>query len=80
MVVDEVTVVEVDEVAVVEVAVVEVAVVEVAVDEAVVVDEGLVHLKRLTNLESHYLGDTQVTDAGLAAMQQTLPNCYIKTW
>ena len=76
------TVVEVDEVAVVEVAVVEVAVVEVAVvevavDEAVVVDEGLVHLKRLTNLESHYLGDTQVTDAGLAAMQQTLSNCEI---
>ena len=65
MVVDEVAVVEVD---------------EVAVDEAVVVGEvgeGLVHLKRLTNLESHYLGDTQVTDAGLAAMQQTLSNCEI---
>ena len=41
------------------------------------VDEGLVHLKRLTNLESHYLSDTKVTDAGVAELQQALPKCKI---
>ena len=42
-----------------------------------VTDAGLVHLKGLTNLEDLDLGETKVTDAGLAAMQQTLPNCKI---
>ena len=35
------------------------------------------HLKGLTNLRELYLDETKVTDAGLAAMQQTLPNCKI---
>ena len=42
-----------------------------------ITDAGLVHLKGLTSLEELDLSGTQVTDAGLAAMQQTLPNCEI---
>ncbi len=45
-----------------------------------ITDTVLVHLKDLTNLERLSLDETKVTDAGLAAIWQTLPNCYIKTW
>jgi hypothetical protein len=46
-------------------------------DVVVVVDEGLVHLKGRTSLQTLELWSTKVTDAGLAAMQQTLSNCEI---
>ena len=47
-----------------------------------VTDAGLVHLKDLTNLdhlylEGTYLPGTQVTDAGIAKLQQALPKCTI---
>ena len=37
----------------------------------------LVHLKGLTNLETLELVSTQVTAAGVAELQQLLPNCKI---
>ena len=38
---------------------------------------GLEHLKGLTNLESLFLGETKVTDAGVEKLQHKLPNCEI---
>ena len=42
-----------------------------------VTDAGLVHLKGLTNLTGFALYATQITDAGFAELEQTLPNCKI---
>ena len=42
-----------------------------------VTDAGLVHLKGMTNLTYLRLNKTQVTDAGVAELQQALPNCAI---
>ena len=42
-----------------------------------VTDAGLAHLKDLTNLQTLNLRFTQVTDAGIAELQQVLPNCKI---
>jgi len=36
-----------------------------------------VHLKGLTKLQGLNLGNTQVTDAGVAELQKALPNCEI---
>ena len=35
------------------------------------------HLKGMTNLQSLYLQGTTITDAGIAELQKTLPNCRI---
>ena len=43
-----------------------------------ITDAGLVHLKGLTKLESLDLSRTKITDAGIAELQQALPNCKIK--
>ncbi|MFB3109185.1 MAG: hypothetical protein ACE1ZE_07455, partial [Candidatus Binatia bacterium] len=40
-------------------------------------DAGLEHLKGLTSLEALHLHFTQVTAAGVAKLQQALPNCMI---
>ena len=40
-------------------------------------DTGLLRLREFTNLQDLSLNDTQVTDAGVAAIQQTLSNCEI---
>ena len=42
-----------------------------------VVRLGLVHLKGLTNLQELSLYYTKVTDAGVANLQKSLPNCKI---
>jgi len=42
-----------------------------------VTDAHVVHLKGLTSLQSLYLGNTQVTDAGVNELQKALPNCQI---
>ena len=39
---------------------------------------GLVHLKGLTNLQELSLYYTKVTDAGVADLQKSLPNCEIQ--
>ena len=38
---------------------------------------GLAHLTGLTALEILFLDNTQVTDVGVAELQQALPNCRI---
>ena len=43
-----------------------------------ITDAGLEHLKGLTNLEELDLRWTKVTDAGVAKLQQALPNCEIR--
>ncbi len=43
-----------------------------------VTDEGLVHLKGLTNLTGLGLYNTQVTDEAVKKLQQALPNCRIR--
>ncbi len=37
----------------------------------------LEHLKRLTKLQSLYLQNTKVTDAGVKKLQQALPQCKV---
>ncbi len=44
---------------------------------ASVTDAGLAHLAGLTNLEWLWLGDTQVTDAGVEALRKKLPKLRI---
>ena len=44
-----------------------------------VTDAGLAHLTGLTALEILFLDNTQVTDVGVAELQQALPNCRITT-
>ena len=41
-------------------------------------DVGLAHLTGLTALERLRLGNTQVTDAGVAELQKALPSCAIR--
>ena len=41
-------------------------------------NSGLEHLKELTGLERLWLNYTQVTDAGVEKLQQTLPKCNIQ--
>ena len=43
-----------------------------------ITDVGLVHLQGLTSLERLSLKDSQVTDAGVAELQQALPKCLIR--
>ena len=43
-----------------------------------ITDAGLVHLQDLTELTQLDLSNTKVTDAGIAELQQSLPNCKIK--
>ncbi len=43
-----------------------------------ITDAGLVHIKGMTKLETLNLMQTQVTDAGVAELQQALPNCKIR--
>ena len=43
-----------------------------------VTDAGLVHLRRLTQLQELNLDDTKVTDQGATELQQALPNCNIR--
>jgi hypothetical protein len=43
-----------------------------------ITDAGLAHLKTLTALESLELGQTRVTDHGIAQLQKQLPNCAIQ--
>ena len=40
-------------------------------------DAGLEHLKKLTKLQSLYLGETRVTNEGVKKFQQALPTCYV---
>ena len=47
--------------------------------EWTVTDAGLPHLQRFKNLKSVRLAKTRVTDKGLAAFQQSLPNIEIET-
>jgi hypothetical protein len=42
-------------------------------------DAGLEHLKNMTNLKRLGLELTQVTDEGMSQLQQSLPNCTIRT-
>ena len=42
-----------------------------------ITDAGLVHLKGMANLKTLDLRRTQITDAGVAELKQTLPNCRI---
>ena len=42
-----------------------------------ITDAGMVQLKELTSLEPLTLSETQVTDAGVAELQQALPDCKI---
>ena len=42
-----------------------------------ITDAGLAHIKGMTSLRKLYLTDTKVTDAGIAELQKTLPNCRI---
>ena len=42
-----------------------------------ITDAGLEHLEGLNKLKSLVLGDTQVTDAGVAKLKQALPECRI---
>ena len=44
-----------------------------------VTDAGLAHLAGLPALESLYLSDTLVTDAGISELQEALPNCRISS-
>jgi Leucine-rich repeat (LRR) protein len=46
-------------------------------DSSQITEPGLVHLKALTNLESLFLSNTKITDAGLVELQEALPNCKI---
>ena len=39
--------------------------------------EGLVHLNGLTNLQTLNFSFTKVTDAGIADLKKSLPNCKI---
>jgi len=48
-----------------------------SLQELFVTDAGLVHLKGLTSLQTLGLGNTQVTDAGVAKLKEALPNCEI---
>ena len=41
-------------------------------------DDGLEHLKGLTNLKLLFLEETKVTDAGVAELQKSLPDCKIQ--
>ena len=43
-----------------------------------ITDAGLAHLKTLAALKSLELGQTRVTDQGLAVLQKRLPNCVIQ--
>ena len=45
-----------------------------------ITDAGLVHLKGLTKLQVLRLAGTKITDAGVAELQQALPNCEIRKW
>jgi len=36
-----------------------------------------VNLEEITNLNSCYVPDTEITDAGVAELKKTLPNCMI---
>jgi internalin A len=42
-----------------------------------ITDAGLVSMKGLTKLESVMVGNTQVTDAGVKALNRALPNLTI---
>jgi hypothetical protein len=42
-------------------------------------DAGLVHLKGMSNLKHLDLRYTKVTDAGVAVLKKSLPNCQIIT-
>ena len=42
-----------------------------------VTDAGLAHLREMTSLHELYLRDTKVTDEGVKALNETLPNCMI---
>ena len=44
-----------------------------------ITDAGLVHLKKMTKLETLILTGTPITDAGVAELQQALPNCRISS-
>ena len=52
-------------------------VVEVLLINTQITDAGLVHLKALTELQELNLRDAKVTDAGVADLQKSLPNCKI---
>jgi hypothetical protein len=45
-----------------------------------VTDSGLEHLKGLTNLEWLDVNKTQITDARLADLEASLPECRIRKW
>jgi hypothetical protein len=42
-----------------------------------VTDTGVAHLKELTNLRELIVGDSRLTDAGIAELKKALPNCTI---
>ena len=45
--------------------------------ETGITDAGLAHLKGLTKLKRISLEETQVTDAGVKALQKALPDCEV---
>jgi len=47
-------------------------------DHTQVGDAGLEHLKTLTSLERITLGETKVTEAGVARLKQALPRLQIE--
>ena len=50
-------------------------VVEVVFNFNDITDTGLLHLKGLTKLQRLKLGGTKITDAGIADLKKSLPNC-----
>jgi hypothetical protein len=48
-------------------------------DSTQVTDAGLLHLRGLKQLESLYLANTKVSAAGVARLQEALPNLWIST-
>ena len=50
---------------------------QISLADTQITNAGLEHLKGLTNLEGLWLNDTQVTDDGVAELQQSFLSCVV---